>query len=47
MESGLDPEVWDNMTAKHPWKVWQERKVLGGQQGKREAERRVSLLAEL
>lgn len=34
------------MTVKYPWKMWQERKVPGGQQGKREAEGRVSLLRE-
>jgi hypothetical protein len=45
MESGQNSEVWDNMTTKYPWKMCQERKVPGGQQGKREAEGRVSLRA--
>lgn len=34
------------MRAKHPWKMWLEGKVLRGQQGRREAEGRVSLLSE-
>lgn len=46
LESGQNSEVWVNMTAKYPWKMWQERKVPGGQQGEREAEGRVSLLPE-
>lgn len=46
MESGQNSEVWGNMTAKYPWKVWQERKVPGGQQGQREAEGRVNFLPD-
>lgn len=46
MESRLNAEVWSNMTAKNPWKWWQEGKVLGGQQDLSEAEGRVSSLPE-